>query len=57
MRQAAENSWYYKLQITDQGIVGLPQAIDLNYIGAPSAGLDTPPYGLPECNKIARGVR
>lgn len=51
------NGLYYKMQITDQGIVGLPQAIDLNYIGAPPTDLDTPPYGPTERSDIPAGAR
>lgn len=51
------NGLYYKMQITDKGIVGLPQAIDLNYIGAPPSDLDTPPYGPAERSDIPAGAR
>lgn len=51
------NGIYYRLQITGQGIVGLPQAIDLNHIGAPPADFDTPPYGAGERSDIPAGAR
>lgn len=51
------NGIYFKLQVTDQGIVGLPQAIDLNHIGAPPADQTAPPYGVLERSEIAPGTR
>ncbi len=36
---------YYKMKLTDDGIVGTPQAIDLALIEAPPADLNVPPYG------------
>lgn len=41
------NGIYFQLQETDAGLVGKPQAIDLNAIGAPPADLTTPPF-IPE---------
>jgi hypothetical protein len=38
------NGIYFQLQLTEAGLVGKPQAIDLNLIGAPPADLRTPPY-------------
>lgn len=39
------NGIYYRMQITDQGIVGHPQAIDLVQMGAPPADPSIPPFG------------
>ncbi|MDT7838226.1 hypothetical protein [Aquabacterium sp. OR-4] len=38
------NGVYYQLRETPTGLVGTPQAIDLNHIAAPPARLDEPPY-------------
>lgn len=38
------NGVYFRLQRTEQGLVGTPQAIDLNLISAPPAKPDVPPY-------------
>lgn len=38
------NGVYYQLRATPTGLVGTPQAIDLNHIAAPPAKLDEPPY-------------
>lgn len=38
------NGVYWKLRVTPQGLVGQPQAVDLNLIGAPPARTDVPPY-------------
>lgn len=47
------NGLYYRLQLTDQGLVGTPEAIDLNQISAPPGDLTTPPYGPPARSAIA----
>jgi hypothetical protein len=39
------NGIYYRMQITDQGIVGTPQAIDLVQMGAPPVDPSIPPFG------------
>ena len=46
------NGLYYRMQITDKGIVGTPQAVDLNAIGAPPADPSIPPYGPGERTDI-----
>lgn len=46
------NGIYFKLQVTPNGLVGTPQAIDLNMIGAPPADLTVPPYGPGERSEI-----
>jgi hypothetical protein len=39
------NGLYYQMKITEQGIVGTPQAIDLVQMGAPPADPSIPPFG------------
>lgn len=51
------NGVYYRLALTPQGLVGTPQAIDLNAIGAPPAEADVPPYGPAERSDIPAGAR
>lgn len=51
------NGVYYQLQLTDQGLVGKPQAVDLNQISAPPADTTIPPYGAAERSDIAPDVR
>lgn len=38
------NGIYFQLRLTDQGLEGKPQAIDLNQISAPPDRPDVPPY-------------
>lgn len=38
------NGLYYRLARDESGLVGLPQAVDLNLISAPPDDLNTPPY-------------
>lgn len=51
------NGLYYRLKLTDQGLVGLPEAIDLNQISTPHADLSVPPYGPDERSEIAPDTR
>lgn len=51
------NGVYFKLKDTPSGMIGTPQAIDLNMIGAPPADLSVPPYGPGERSDIDPGVR
>ena len=51
------NGVYFKLAMTEHGLVGTPQAVDLNLIGAPPANLDIPPYGPNERSDIAADAR
>jgi hypothetical protein len=51
------NGVYYRLKLTDQGLVGLPEAIDLNQISAPHADLSVPPYGPDKRSEMAPGAR
>ena len=38
------NGVYFKFDIKDDRLIGLPQAVDLNKIGAPPNDLNEPPY-------------
>lgn len=51
------NGLYYRMQITDRGIVGTPQAVDLGLIGAPPADNSVPPYGVEERSDITPNSR
>ncbi|TXG94871.1 MAG: hypothetical protein E6R09_16575 [Rhodocyclaceae bacterium] len=51
------NGLYYKMEITDKGIVGTPQAIDLVQIGAPPADTSIPPYGPGDRSEIPPNSR
>lgn len=51
------NGLYYRLQLTDAGLVGTPEAIDLAHIGAPPADLTTPPYGPGDRSEIVPATR
>lgn len=51
------NGLYYQMQITDQGIVGRPQAVDLGLIGAPPDDHTIPPYGPGERSDLTPGSR
>ncbi len=51
------NGIYFKLRVTDGGLVGTPQAVDLNLIGAPPGNVDVPPYRPALRDDIAPGTR
>lgn len=51
------NGVYYRLALTDQGLVGTPQAVDLNRISAPPAQPGVPPFRPALRDDIAPGVR
>jgi len=51
------NGLYYRMAITEDGIVGTPEAIDLNLISAPPADGSVAPYGAMERTEIAPGSR
>lgn len=51
------NGLYYKLTLTDQGLVGVPQAIDLNQISAPPDHPLVPPYAPADRTDIPAGSR
>ena len=39
------NGIYYKMKVTEEGIIGEGRAIDLNFLAAPPDDLNTPPVG------------
>ena len=51
------NGIYFQLKLTDRGLEGTPQAIDLNRISAPSAQPGVPPYRPALRDDIAPGAR
>lgn len=51
------NGIYYELKLTDAGLIGLPQAIDLVAIGSPPDKLDVPPYPANERSPMPPGSR
>ena len=51
------NGIYFRFSKTDTGLVGKPQAIDLNLIGAPPDDLDVPPYSADLRSDIEPGAR
>ncbi len=51
------NGLYFKLEATDKGLVGTPQAIDLTLIGVPPDDLTVPPYKPALRDDIAPGSR
>ena len=51
------NGLIYDLKLTDHGIEGLPQAVDLNAIASPPADLAVPPYDKDARSDIADGTR
>lgn len=51
------NGVYYRLEPDGQGLVGLPQAVDLNLISAPPDDLNKPPYSSSERDDIPAGTR
>jgi hypothetical protein len=51
------NGIYFRLKLTDAGLVGSPQAIDLNLISAPPADTSVPPYAPMLRDDIAPDAR
>lgn len=51
------NGIYFRLALTDQGLVGTPQAVDLNRISAPPADASVPPFRAALRDDIAPGAR
>ena len=51
------NGLYYKLKLTDTGLVGTPMAIDLNHISAPPDDLSVPTYGHDLRDAVPAGAR
>jgi hypothetical protein len=49
------NGLYYRLERDDAGLVGLPQAVDLNLISAPPDDLQTPTYHKALRDDVAPG--
>lgn len=46
------NGIYYRMRITGDGIVGTPEAVDLNHISAPPDDTSVPPFGPAERTEI-----
>lgn len=46
------NGIYYRMEIADDGIRGVAQAVDLNLIGAPPANPSEPPYTAAERSDV-----
>ena len=51
------NGIIFKFTQTPEGLVGKPQAVDLNLIGVPPDKLDEPPYGPFQRDDFAAGAR
>jgi hypothetical protein len=51
------NGIYFRLQVSERGLVGTPQAVDLDLIGVPPADLEVPPFGPGERHDIDPGRR
>ena len=51
------NGIYFQLAPNERGLVGTPQAIDLNHIAAPPDAPDVPPYRKALRDAIAPGAR
>lgn len=51
------NGIYYRMAVTENGIVGTPQAVDLNLISAPPADTSAAPFGPMERTEIPPGSR
>ena len=59
-RNFGANLWngiYYEFKLTDAGLLGTPNAIDLVSIGAPPDNLEIPPYGKNERSMMPEGAR
>jgi hypothetical protein len=50
------NGLYYRLEPGEDGLVGRPQAMDLNLISAPPDDLLSPPYGAAQRDDVAPGA-
>ncbi len=51
------NGLYYRLERDEAGLVGIPQAVDLNLISAPPDDLATPPYNAALRDDVPAGAR
>jgi hypothetical protein len=49
------NGLYFRFERDETGLVGLPQAVDLNQISAPPDDLLTPPFGVAERSEVTPG--
>lgn len=50
------NGLYFRLERTEKGWRGIPQAIDLNHISAPPANPGLPPYRDEQRDDVAQGA-
>ena len=50
------NGLYFRLARDESGLVGLPQAVDLNLISAPPDNLNTPPYDAGQRDDVPPGA-
>lgn len=51
------NGVYYRLNPTDKGLVGEPQAVDMGLIGVPPDNLNVPPFTSNERSDMPPGAR
>ncbi len=51
------NGLYFQFALTDKGLVGKPQSVDLNAISAPPDKPDIPPYRPPLRDDVPKGSR
>lgn len=51
------NGMIFKFNVTPQGLVGTPQAVDLNRIGVPPDDASEPPYGPMDRDSFTPGAR
>ena len=49
------NGLYYRMALTDHGLVGSPYAVDLNQIASPPDDPTTPPFGKADQGELAQG--
>ena len=50
------NGLYFRFERDEAGLVGIPQAVDLNLISGPPDDLTTPPYGTAQRDDIGLGT-
>ena len=50
------NGLYFRMSLTDDGLIGEPRAVDLNQIAFPPDNLDVPPYGEADQGPVAEGA-
>lgn len=51
------NGIYYRMTLTEQGLIGLPEAVDLNLIAAPPANTSIAPFRAADRSEIAPDSR